>query len=88
MLIFAGARVALVAWPFDYWFIGHCVGFLLCGVFFAFNLVDHYLPLPSRSNQGGGRGSARHVGRMMRVNHRHPKNSEYFYLSNSNFKFA
>jgi hypothetical protein len=57
MLIFAGARVALVAWPFDYWFIGHCVGFLLCGVFFAFNLVDHYLPLPSRSNQGGGRGT-------------------------------
>ena len=52
IIIFAGARFALISFGFDQWFIGFCVVYLLYGLWFASGLVDHLMPMPSLSVGG------------------------------------
>jgi hypothetical protein len=47
LLLFAGVRVSLIAFTFEYWFMGHCLVFCICGIFFGYNIVDAYWPVVS-----------------------------------------
>lgn len=50
MLIFAGARVSLIVFPFELWFMGHCLVYCICGIFFSYNIIDMLLPMPRTAN--------------------------------------